>query len=143
MDRLNKIKDLYHKHYEMVSYLFFGGLTTLVSFVTYAVCAKTFLLSVVISNIISWILSVLFAYVTNRSFVFKSDKKGFIPIIGEMASFFGSRLLSGAFETLLMFIFVDLLNFYDLIIKVVATIIVVILNYIFSKLFVFKSKSAK
>lgn len=141
MDFFKKIKNLYLKHNEMISYLFFGGLTTLVSFVTYALFARVFLLSVVSSNIISWIISVLFAYVTNRFFVFKSDKKGFVPILGEMASFFGSRLLSGVFETLIMFVFVDLLHFHDLIIKLIATVIVIVLNYVFSKLFVFKNKN--
>lgn len=140
MNLSTKIKDLYHKYYEIISYLFFGVMTTIVSFLTYVLFARAFLLSVVISNIFSWIFSVLFAYITNRKFVFKSNKTGFNPIIKEMISFFGSRLFSGAVETFLMYIFVELLSLYDVAIKLVATVIVIILNYIFSKLLVFKKK---
>lgn len=140
MNLSTKIKDLYHKYYELISYLFFGVMTTIVSFLTYVLCARLFLFNAVVSNIVSWIISVLFAYITNRKFVFKSKKTNFVPLIKEMLSFFGSRIFSGFIETLLIYIFVDLLGLYDIAVKLAATIIVIILNYIFSKLLVFKNK---
>ncbi len=140
MKTKDKILDLYKKYRELISYLIFGGLTTLVSFVTYVVFARLFSFDVVTSNVISWVISVLFAYITNRAFVFRSNKNGFTAIIGEMCSFFASRLFSGIIETLIMYIFVDMIGYYDIAVKIVATVIVIVLNYILSKLFVFKKK---
>lgn len=138
---INKINSLYKAHKELISYLIFGALTTIVSYISYAIFSRFLGIAVVNANVLSWIFSVLFAYITNRLFVFESKKHGTVLVLKEMLSFFASRLLSGAIETLLLFIFADLLGYNDLIVKALATIIVIVLNYIFSKLFVFKSQS--
>ena len=121
---------------EIVNYLIIGFLTTVVSIVSY------FLLRIVISNylvctILSWIIAVLFAYITNRVFVFHSNNQN---IIGEFISFVGARILSLLIEIAFMFISVDVLSFNDRISKIVVQFIIVVVNYIFSKLLVFKRK---
>jgi putative flippase GtrA len=88
-----------------------------------------------ISNILAWFFSVLFAYVTNRIWVFESKSP---DILKEMSLFFGGRIFSGAVDTGLMYLFIDVLMISDLISKIVVQVIVIILNYIFSKLIVFK-----
>ena len=130
----------YHKYEEIVNYLIVGGLTTLVSLVTYYVLVLTILnpnnpLELQIANIISWILSVAFAYITNRIFVFKSKNQN---IVKEATSFVGSRIITLLLDMLTMFVIVTLLNINDKIGKIVSQIIVMIGNYIISKLFVFK-----
>ena len=131
---------IYHKKEEIWNYLIVGALTTLVSLLSYYLCVITFLnpnipLELQIANIISWVIAVLFAYITNRIFVFKSQEKN---IIKELTSFVGSRVSTLLIEMLTMFIFVSLLQFNDKIIKIIAQIIVIIGNYVISKLFVFK-----
>ena len=131
---------IYHKNEEIWNYLIVGGLTTVVSLVTYYLCVLTFLnpnnaIELQIANIISWIIAVAFAYVTNRVFVFKSKEKN---IKKEATSFVASRITTLLLEMLTMFILVTLLTFNDKISKIIAQIIVVVGNYIISKLFVFK-----
>lgn len=136
-----KIDVYFQKYREIITYIFFGGLTTVVSFVSYAIFVRFFNLDIVVGNILSWIISVTFAYITNRIWVFESKEKKPIKIIYEIVSFFSSRLLSGAVETLLMFVFAEKLGLYDLGVKIIANVIVIILNYIFSKLIVFRKKN--
>lgn len=131
---------IYHKNEEIWNYLIVGGLTTVVSLLTYYICVFTFLnpnnaVELQIANIVSWILSVAFAYVTNRVFVFKSKEKN---IKKEATSFVASRIITLLLDMLTMFIIVTLLKFNDKIAKLVAQVIVTIGNYIISKLFVFK-----
>lgn len=137
-DFISKARKLIKKHYELVSYLFFGGLTTVVSIAVYFIAARAFSMGAVPANVISWIVSVTFAYITNRIFVFRSRQKGFQQVAAEIVKFYSSRLASGIIETLLIFILVDMLGLYDMAIKLIVTVIVIILNYIFSKIIVFK-----
>ena len=132
--------NIYHKNEEIWNYLIVGGLTTLVSLITYYICVLTFLnpnkaIELQIANVISWIISVAFAYITNRIFVFKSKEKN---IKKEAVSFVGSRVITLLMDMLTMFILVTLLHLNDKIGKIVAQLIVIIGNYIISKLFVFK-----
>ncbi len=134
--------NLYNKNKEIINYLIIGVLTTIVSLVSYYLLTITILdpLNVIelqIANIISWILSVLFAYVTNRKYVFASKNKN---IKKEISKFVSSRLTTLFIDMLLMALFVSILNFNDKIIKLIVQIIVIVLNYIFSKLFVFKEQ---
>lgn len=141
MNFKKKLGELFSKYSEQISYLFFGGLTTIVSFITYfSFCS--FEISPETSNILSFIISVTFAYITNRVFVFKSKEKG-KSVFKEITSFFASRITSGVIETVIIYIFVTRLEYSNFWIKIIATIITVILNYIFSKLFVFKLKKTK
>lgn len=137
---MQKIMDLFNKYKEVIMYLIFGVLTTVVSLVTYYVLTLTILnpnsaLQLQLANIISWIVSVAFAYVTNRKFVFESKSE---DIVKELSSFVGGRILTLLMDMAIMFIFVTLLHFNDKIFKMVSQVIVIVANYIISKLFVFK-----
>lgn len=136
-------KKIYIKHKEIINYLIFGVLTTIVSLSTYYLLVLTFLnpnnsLELQIANIISWIAAVTFAYITNRKYVFNSKNKN---IIKEIIKFYSSRLTTLFLDMIIMFIFVTLLSFNDKIIKIFVQIIVTISNYILSKLLVFKKRS--
>ncbi|WP_405283299.1 GtrA family protein [Methanobrevibacter sp.] len=120
---------------ELVLYVFFGALTFLVNIVTYFIFEDLMGINYLISNILAWFFSVLFAYVTNRIWVFESKSP---DILKEMSLFFGGRIFSGAVDTGLMYLFIDVLMISDLISKIVVQVIVIILNYVFSKLIVFK-----
>ena len=123
-----------YRHY--ILYIIFGVLTTIVNIVTYYFAHL--LLPVMPSTVIAWILAVLFAYVTNRQFVFESQAKTKQEIIKEIISFFSARLLTGLLDVAIMFVFVDCLKMNDMLIKVLSNIIVIVLNYVLSKLFVFR-----
>ena len=134
---------IYHKNEEIWNYLIVGGLTTVVSLGTYYLCVYTFLnpnkpIELQIANIISWVFAVVFAYITNRKYVFKSKEKN---IKKEAFSFIGSRVATLLLDMLMMFILVSLLCINDKISKVISQVLIVIANYIISKLIVFKNKS--
>ena len=135
---LNKLLELYKKYKEIINYLIFGVLTTVVSIGTYALFTKLFSINYLVSNILSWILAVLFAFITNKLFVFESKSKDKKQVTKEMINFFSFRIISLGIEMIIMYTFVDLLSINDLITKVIAQIIVILSNYIFSKVFVFK-----
>ena len=125
---------IYHKNEELWNYLIVGALTTIVSILSYGICSKLLSIEYVISNIISWIFAVMFAYFTNRWFVFHSKNK----IFKEFISFTASRLLTLLLDTGLMILFVELLTIDDLLSKIIVQVVIVIANYIISKLIVFK-----
>lgn len=120
---------------ELVLYVFFGTLTFLVNIITYFLFLDVLGINYLISNVLAWFFSVLFAYITNRIWVFESRSP---DILREMSLFFGGRIFSGAVDTGLMYLFIDVLTIGDLISKIVVQVIVIVLNYIFSKLIVFR-----
>lgn len=126
---------LLFKYKEIVLYLLFGILTTVVNITVYYVLVSVFRINYIISNVMAWILSVLFAYITNRLYVFESKNNNFFY---EMISFFSARLVTGLMDIILMWVLVDNNILDDFIAKIIVNIIVVILNYIFSKIFIFK-----
>ena len=130
-----KLWGFYRNHLEVINYLFIGGCTTIISILSYALFAKVCYLDLVVSNVLSWIIAVLFAYFTNRVIVFNSKNKNYIK---EFISFTGSRVITLILDTLLMILFVKSLNMNDMIAKVIVQIVVIIGNYLISKLFVFK-----
>jgi len=134
------IKALWNKYKDLIPYGIFGVLTTIVNIVVYALCAKKLGMSTVVSTVIAWIAAVLFAYFTNRKWVFHSKSSGVKAIAVEMASFFACRLLTGVLDVGIMKLFVDILGFNDVIIKAASNVIVIILNYVASKLVIFKKK---
>ena len=139
---IKKVWNLYKKYDEMINYLIVGGLTTVVSLGTYYFCVYTFLnpnnaFQLQIANIISCISCVTFAYFTNRIFVFKSKRTDKLK---EAISFYGSRIATLLLEMGIMFVFVTILHFNDKIIKLVAQVVITILNYVLSKLLIFKKK---
>lgn len=139
---MKKIYSIYKKYEEVINYLIIGVLTTVVSLTTYYLCVFTILdpnnaIELQIANIISWICSVIFAYITNRVFVFKSKTK---KIIKEIISFVSSRLLTLLLDMGIMFLMVTLMGINDKLSKLVVQVIVIVLNYVLSKIFVFKTK---
>ena len=138
----NKLLSIYHKYEEIINYLIFGFLTTLISLIVYYILVYTILnpdnpILLQIANIISWIAGVTFAYITNKKYVFKSDNKN---IKKELSSFVGSRLVTLFMDMIIMLIGVTILKGNDKIIKIISQIIVIVSNYLFSKIFVFKKK---
>lgn len=137
---MQKIIELFNKYKEIIMYLIFGVLTTVVSLVTYYALTLTILnpekaIQLQLANIISWIVSVAFAYVTNRKFVFESKSE---DIVKEATSFVGGRVLTLLLDMAIMFIFVTFLHLNDKIFKIVSQVLVIVTNYVISKLFVFK-----
>ncbi len=125
----------FKKYKELFLYLLFGGLTTVINIVVYSALYYTEIAENVPATVIAWIASVLFAYITNRIWVFESKNKN---ILKEAVSFFGFRILSGIIDVAIMYIAVDMMSFDGALAKVASNVIVVILNYIFSKLWIFK-----
>ena len=129
------MKNIIQKNKEIIMYLVFGVLTTVVNIVVYYIFSNLLHMNYLFSNAMAWFLSVLFAYVTNRKYVFDSKNN---QIIKESISFFGSRLATGIMDMMLMWFLVNFNIVNDVVAKVVVNVIVVILNYILSKLVVFK-----
>ena len=137
---IEKIKALCVKYKEVLLYLIFGVLTTAVNYIIFTVCVLWFPVDVYVSNIIAWIGAVLFAYFTNRSIVFASAAKGAKELFREIVAFYGARFFSLLVETALMFVFIDLLHINEFITKLILQVVVIVLNYIFSKFLIFRKK---
>ena len=135
-----KIRALVEKYWDILSYLFFGGLTTVVNFLVYFPCHHWLGLSAAISNVIAWVVAVAFAYLTNKPFVFKSHDWSWKTVGPELAKFVSCRVGSGFLETAIIFVTVDVLGWDGTIWKVGTSVLVVILNYVASKLLVFRKK---
>ena len=137
---MQTIKNLIRKYWDILSYLFFGGLTTLVNFLVYFPLLNWLHLSATVSNIIAWAVAVAFAYLTNKPFVFRSHDWSWKTVGPELAKFVSCRIGSGLLETAAIFLTVDLLHWNGNLMKLLLAVVVVILNYIGSKLLVFTKK---
>lgn len=150
------VKRMFFKYKEIIMYLIFGVLTTVVSWGSYAIFEKAFKAAIIdtnvlvaVANVLSWVVAVLFAYITNKLFVFES--KSFRPtvVFKEIGLFVGSRLISGAVEWIgvpfLVWVGLNqtIFGVEGMVAKVLVSVIVVILNYILSKLIVFKKEKTK
>lgn len=141
---LKRIKDLLIKYREIISYLIIGFLTTVVSLVSFYLLREFIFVNtsqwhIQISNIISWILAVLFAFITNKKYVFRSVTTGISKFI-EMLKFYLSRVTTLLIEIFVMWLLTSPLHIDDMISKIIVQFIIVVLNYVFSKLFVFRKK---
>ncbi len=135
------IKGLYFNYKEIVNYLVFGGLATLVNFISYYIFARVIGIDEVISSGLSWLCSVIFAYITNKIFVFESETKSKRQLLKECVSFFLARIISGILCDVGTFaLMVRVFNINDIFSKIVTQVMVVIVNYIFSKFIVFRKK---
>lgn len=132
------IKELCNKYKGIVAYIFFGVCTTLVNVVVYWILAHLVHIDTMPSTIIAWFVAVLFAYLTNRKWVFNSQARNSKAVFKEILSFFSCRLVTGIIDWLCMFIFVDVAGWNDIIIKFLANLTVIILNYLASKFVIFK-----
>ncbi len=138
------IKDLYIEFKEVINYLVFGVLAMVVNFVSYFIFARLCHIDEVISSGLSWFCSVLFAYITNKLFVFDSKTTNKKELIKEAISFFLARVVSGILCDVGTFaLMVKVLHINDIVSKVVTQVMVVIMNYVFSKFIVFRKKKEK
>lgn len=137
---LGKLKELLKKYHGLILYLVFGVLTTVVNYIVYLPLYNICNFSATLSNVIAWIVAVFVAFVTNKPIVFKSFDWSFSVVWPELVKFVGCRLFSGILETALLWLTVDLLDLNGNIWKIVLSVLVIVINYIGSKFFVFKKK---
>ena len=131
------IKKLFQKHKELILYVFFGGLATIVSIGTFWLFDR--LMNELLANALSWVITVGFAYWTNRTWVFASQIKG-KGIWKEMGTFYTGRLATLGLEEVILLVFVTILGWNAVVIKIAAQVLVLVGNYIISKLFIFRKK---
>ncbi|MBC8534643.1 GtrA family protein [Yeguia hominis] len=139
MERLRTIfKKLVNR--ETILYVVFGVLTTLINLAVFALCSR---LSIAweLGNGIAWIVSVLFAFITNKLFVFESKSFRFGIFLRELLSFFAARLFSLAVEYAGLWLLIDVLGWKEMLAKILMNIVVIILNYLLSKLLIFKKQA--
>lgn len=134
---MKRIRNLITQYWDILSYLFFGVLTTVVNFLVYFPLYNWFRWPAVACNITAWTVAVIFAFATNKPFVFQSHDWSMQTLLPELSKFVGCRIGSGLIETGIIWICVDLLNQNGNIIKIIVSVIVVVLNYIGSKWLVF------
>lgn len=132
---MNKIIELFNKYKMPILYLFFGGLTTFINIFVYFICYDISNLSNVSSNIIAWIIAVIFAFITNKIYVFESKSKS---ILYELSTFLACRLGTGVLDLGIMYLTVDIFKWNAFLMKIISNIIVIVLNFVFSKLIIFK-----
>ena len=137
---VKKLMQLVKAHWDVVSYLIFGVLTTVVNYAVYLPLYNWANFSAALSNAIAWVAAVAFAFLTNKPFVFKSHDWSAKVVLPELTKFLGCRIGSGLAETAIIFVTVDLLSWNGNLWKLLTSVLVVILNYVASKLFVFNNK---
>ena len=124
---------------QLIAYGICGVLTTLINIIAYWLVRK-FDVSILASTVIAWLAAVFFAYWSNRKYVFESTNTSLIAIFFEAIYFFMCRIATGVFDVAFMYVFADWLGLNDLIVKITSNVIVIVLNYVASKLFIFKEK---
>ena len=139
--------EFYKKHKEVVLYLIFGVATTLINWVVYAVLIELFKVNMTLSNGIAWLVAVVFAFLTNKVYVFNSSSFSFKLLLKEALSFFTSRIFTGLIDIFipeilfLLGINQAVFGIDGFVAKALTSVVVIVLNYIFSKFFVFKKKA--
>ena len=126
---------------QLILYLFFGVCTTVINTICYGILYELLLVNNVLSTILAWLAAVIFAFVTNKVFVFESNRNNATEKLSEITSFFGCRILTGILDVVIMAVAVDYLRWNGLLWKLISNIIVTIINYIASKFFIFKDKN--
>ena len=141
---MGKLKELYQKHKEIANYLIFGVATTIVNWVAYSVLVKGFGMNEAVGNAIAVVVAVLFAFVTNKMWVFESKQRDAASLAKEALSFFGSRAVTGAIEIIgvpalqSLGLNQSLFGVKGMWAKIAISVIIIVLNYIFSKFIVFR-----
>ncbi len=134
------LKKLLLKNRCVLAYLFFGVCTTVVNIVAYYICAHPLKFSTGVSTVIAWLLAVIFAFLTNKSWVFGSKSWEKKVLLRELISFFSCRLATGVLDLFIMLVTVDMLRWNDVAMKVISNLIVIVLNYVASKLIIFRKR---
>lgn len=138
---LRILNPFYKKNKEVLLYLFFGGLTFLVSVISYAYFNVTLGINELVANIISWVLAVAFAFFTNRIWVFQAPTETVSQFLMQLIRFFMGRVATLVVEEVILLVFITILGFNSMAVKVIAQVIVIVLNYVISKLVVFRKKN--
>ena len=138
--KLKPLADLYRNHREGWRYLIFGALATIVNIAVYSFAFFVTHIDNAVSNVIAWIVAAIFAYITNKFMVFASKVDTKKALLREITSFFSCRLFTLVVDEIIMIISVDKLGLSPFIMKVVANIVVIILNFVLSKLIIFRKK---
>ena len=137
---IQKLRSLLVKYWDILTYLVFGVLTTVVNYAVYLPVYNFCGISAVVSNMIAWVVAVAFAFLTNKPFVFHSHDWSAQTVLPELTKFVSCRIASGALETVILFLSVDCMNWNGNIWKLVTQVLVIIINYVGSKLLVFRKK---
>ena len=140
---MEKLKQLWKKHKELILYVFFGGCTTMINIVSYFACRELLHLPVVPADVLAWLVSVIFAYVTNKLFVFESKSWRLMLVLKEGAAFLAARVFSLGVDVAMLYVTVAVLGWWELPMKVLANVVVIVINYIFSKWIIFRKDAAK
>lgn len=140
---LRNFEGVYKKYKSVLLYLFFGALTTFISIASFWFFGTFMGMNVHVANSVSWICAVTFAFITNKTWVFSSKTKTAGEFFIQARDFYAGRLLTYFVEELILIIFVNLLKLNQDIVKIVAQVVILVLNYIISKLFVFRKKEKK
>lgn len=135
---MKRLTQLIEKYHDVLAYLFFGVLTTIVNYIVYFPCYNLLKISATVSTILAWVIAVIFAYLTNKPFVFKSHDWSSETVVPELTKFVLTRLGSGLLETAIMGITVDVLLWNGNWMKLITSVLVVVINYVGSKLLVFR-----
>ena len=134
------IKKLFERYKSFIAYAVFGVFTTVVNIVAYNLCYVHAGMSNTLSNVIAWVLAVTFAYLTNKVWVFDSKSWAWNVLKREVPAFVSCRLATGVMDLVIMYISVDVMHWNAMLMKLLSNILVILLNYIFSKLVIFKKK---
>ena len=132
------LKKMLKKYKSFLMYGIFGVLTTIVNLAAYNLCYYRVGMNNTLSNIVAWIFAVAFAYITNKIFVFESKSWSFSVLRREITAFISCRLATGVLDIVIMYICVDVLGWHAMLMKIASNVLVILLNYIFSKLIIFK-----
>ena len=135
---LRVFEPYYKKHKEVLMYLFFGGLAFFLNFFLFIGIDSITGINELINNVICWIVCVLFQFVTNRTWVFDGKTENAADFIKQILSFFGGRVFTLVVEEVFLAVFITWLGLNSTVVKLVAQVIVIILNYVISKVFVFR-----
>ena len=132
------IESFYVKHKQILMYIFFGGVTFFLNLFLFIAIDKFFAINELVNNIICWLVCVLFQYITNKTWVFNVSVDSMFDLMTQIALFFGGRIFTLAVEEIILAVFIVWLAFDSMVVKLIAQIVVIILNYVVSKLLVFK-----
>jgi putative flippase GtrA len=135
---ISNVKTLFDAYKQIILYLLFGVCTTVINTICYWLLYEVLTLRNITSTVLAWLAAVIFAFITNKRFVFESKRTNTQERINEVASFFGCRLLTGILDVVIMAFAVDMLQWDGLLWKLISNIIVTIINYIASKFWIFK-----
>lgn len=140
---MKQFKSLWEHYRELILYVLFGGCTTLINILIYFLCRQWLAMEVVAADVVAWLLAVIFAYITNKLFVFESKSWRAKLVTKEVAAFMAARLFSLGVDVVMLYVTVELLEWWELPMKVLANVVVIVINYIFSKWIIFRKDAAK